>query len=227
MSKSFLSLGQQRFFSLVLVTAISTASAQADIFQWPQAGQYRSDTLASIATSTSLTPTADITSLPTTTDDNAPVDIAAQPGWRVVYFWTTACPCVTACENYSLRPLAQQYAGKVKFYAICSDSYDLKKPQSELTATIKGHHLPYPVLFDRTHATAKALGAMVTPEVFLISPDNQIAFSGMPDDSRRYLLQTGKHGYTKTYLSTALAQALADKPVAPSHTELQGCIVAW
>src|SRR3569833_210978 len=88
-----------------------------------------------------------LTTLPTTTVDNAPINIATKAGWKVVYFWSTECPCVKACEEYSLRPLAQKYAGKVKFYGVVSGSYDLKKPQAELVAAIQNRHLPYPVLF--------------------------------------------------------------------------------
>jgi hypothetical protein len=63
--------------------------------------------------------------LPVTTLDGKLVDIGAQPGWRVVYFWSAECPCVTACEDYTLRPMAELYAGRVAFYAVDAGGYDL------------------------------------------------------------------------------------------------------
>lgn len=67
----------------------------------------------------------------------------------------------------------------------------------------------------------------MTPEVFLIDPSNHIVYSGMPDDSKRYLLGTGKHGVTNTYLARALDEALSGKPISHPRSELEGCIVAW
>ena len=168
-----------------------------------------------------------IGSLPVTTLDARPVDMGGMPGWKVIYFWSAECPCVKACEHYSLVPLAEKYAGKVSFYAVDADGFDLSKPAAELSKEAEAHKLPYEVVLDRTHATTKALGAEVTPECFLLDPENRIVYSGMPDDSKRYLLSTGKRGVTDSYLAKAIAQALAGKPISTPHTELQGCIIAW
>ena len=166
-------------------------------------------------------------SLPVSTLDGAPLDIVDQPGWKVVYFWSGECPCVKACERYSLVPLAEKYAGKVSLYAVDADGFDLAKPSAELSKEAAAHKLPYEVVLDRTHATTKALGAEVTPECFLLDPENQVVYSGMPDDSKRYLLSTGKRGVTDSYLAKAIAQALAGKRISPSHTQLEGCIISW
>lgn len=159
--------------------------------------------------------------------DGAPFDIAAQPGWKVVYFWSAACPCVTACEQYSFLPLVAKYAGKVQFYAVVSGKYDLDMPGPKLRANLAAHHLPYTVLLDSDHAVVTTLNGQVTPETFLLDPQNRIVFSGMPDDTRRYLARTGHSGGTQSYLGQALKQALAGKPITKPHTENQGCIIAW
>jgi peroxiredoxin len=159
--------------------------------------------------------------------DGTAVDIAAQTGWKVIYFWSDACPCVTACEQYSFLPLAKKYEGKVQFFAVVSGQYDLKMQRTALTSHISDHHLSYSVLLDPQHTVVTALGAMVTPQTFLLDPQNRVVFSGMPDDSRRYLYKTGKHGVTESYLGQALIQAFAGKPITQPHTENQGCIIAW
>jgi hypothetical protein len=156
-----------------------------------------------------------------------PIDLLAQPGWKVIYFWSAECPCVKACEGYSLRPLAGKYAGKVSFYAVVSGAYDLGKPLGELSREIDARNLPYPVLLDKSHAVAKRLNAEVTPEVYVLDPRNRIVYSGMPDDSKRFLLDTGNRGMTQSYLAVALAQALAGKPVTTARTRPEGCSIAW
>lgn len=171
--------------------------------------------------------TGRIDALPVVDLNGASLDVAKTPGWKVVYFWSAECPCVTACENYTLKPLAAKYAGRVSFYAVDAGAYDLAKPVAELQAVANKHHLPYAVVLDNTHETVKALDAQVTPEVFLLDPHNNIVYSGMPDDSKRYLLKTGKHGVTSSYLSRALDDALAGKRISQAHTELEGCIIGW
>jgi peroxiredoxin len=159
--------------------------------------------------------------------DGKPVDISHTPGWRVVYFWSAACPCVAACERYSLVPLAKKYQGKIAFFAVASDGWDLGQPRKTLLAQIAAHHLPYLVLLDTQHAIAKALHAQVTPQTFVLDPKGRIVFRGMPDDSRRFLFSNGPVKVRHTYLSVALAEALAGKPVTNSPLKEAGCVVAW
>ena len=155
------------------------------------------------------------------------VNLNSLPGWKVIYFWTDGCPCVKACEHYSFLPLAKKYHGKVTFFAVASSRYDLNQGNEKLKVAVSAHRLPYEVLLDPKHQLAQALSAQVTPQTFLLNPAGQIVFSGMPDDSRRYLTATGKQGFTQTYLSVALAEGLAGKRITLSHTENQGCIIAW
>jgi hypothetical protein len=168
-----------------------------------------------------------VSGLTVTTLDGRKLDLAAQPGWKVIYFWGAECPCVTACEQYSLVPMAERYKGKVTFYGVVSGGYDLGLAKSELAGDIKSRHLPYPVVLDPNHATARALDARVTPQTFVLDPQNRIVFAGMPDDSRRYIKLSKPGGVKHTYLSQALAQALAGKPVTTPTTEQEGCIIAW
>lgn len=168
-----------------------------------------------------------VASLSATNLDGAPIDLAARPGWRVVYFWSGACPCVTACERYSFVPLAKKYKGKVSFFAVASCGYDLHQTRPKLRQTIAARHLPFPVLLDPSHKVAQALGAKVTPQAFLLDPEGRVVFSGMPDDSRRYLDETGKAGVSRGYLARALSQALAGKPITQPQVKDAGCIIAW
>jgi len=183
------------------------------------------ETSASPTSSAAATPSWSPLTAQTLSGGN--VDLLKQPGWRVIYFWSAECPCVRACENFSLRPLASKYAGKVRFYAVVSGAYDLNKPLSELSQDIAAHKLSFPVLLDPKHTVAKTLNAEVTPECYLLDPQNRILYSGMPDDSKRFLLETGDYGITKSFLAVAMTQALAGKKVTMPRTQNEGCSIAW
>ena len=167
--------------------------------------------------------------LAATTPGGRAIDLSAVPGWRVVYFWSASCPCVSACERYSFAPLAEEYRGRVAFFAVASDGWDLAMPRRQLLAGIAARRLPYPVLLDTTHSVALGLGARVTPQTFVLDPQGRVVFRGMPDDSRRFLTAPGPDGrrVAHTYLSVALAQALAGRPVTASPLPEAGCIVSW
>ena len=161
------------------------------------------------------------------------LDIAPLPRWRVMYFWSSVCPCVSACEHYSFIPLAMKYAGKVSFYAVATNGYDLQMPRRQLAYDIAQRHLPYPVLIDKDHSIAQYFDAKITPQTFVIDPAGHVVFDGMPDDSRRFLYQTdvpkrGKKGQVpESYLAKALAQALAGKAVTETPLKEAGCSIAW
>ena len=162
-----------------------------------------------------------------TTLDGKPLDLATQSGWRVIYFWSVTCPCVRACESFTFVPLARQYTGKVSFYAVASNGYDLDLPHDQLAHQIQTHKLPFPVLLDSKHLIAQSLNAKVTPQAFLLDPQGHVVFAGIPDDSRRYHADKGTWGVTKTYLSQAIEEALAGKPVTVPRVKDEGCIIVW
>lgn len=166
-----------------------------------------------------------ITALSVRSIDGQSFNIAAQPGWKVVYFFSTVCKCVRRCEHLSYLPLAAKYAGRVSFYAVDSNWFDIQEAPADLQAAVQSHHLPYPVLLDKNHQAMDSLGALTTPQAFLLDPNNRVVFAGMPDNSSEYILQTGKDGFTKAYLADALAQALAGKPVAVPTAKSFGCAI--
>lgn len=167
------------------------------------------------------------TTLKATTFDGQAVDLTKKPGWKVIYFWSSSCPCVSACEKYSFLPLERQYRGKVSFYAIVSGQFDLQRDSRELSAEIRSRHLPYSVLLDPAHDVVRNLNGRVTPQTFVLDPQNRVVFAGMPDDSRRYIRDGKPKGVQRTYLSEALAEALSGLPVTAPTNALEGCIIAW
>jgi peroxiredoxin len=164
----------------------------------------------------------------------APLPPAIQGStWRVIYFWSSTCPCVRACEQYSFVPLAEKYRGKIAFYAVATNGFDLSLPHKQLNNAIAAHNLPFPVLLDKDHSIAKYFDAKITPQTFVLDPAGHIVFRGMPDDSRRFLFRAaafkpGKKGQVpESYLAKALAQAMAGKPVTETPLKEAGCSIAW
>jgi peroxiredoxin len=157
--------------------------------------------------------------------DNQTVHLTSGSGWKVIYFWSAVCPCVRSCETLSLNPAAEKYKGQVTVYAVASGRFENTLDKTKLEQIIATHHLSFPVLMDPDHQVADALGAMVTPECYIIDPNNNVVFAGMPDDSRAYLDNTGKVGFTHAYLNTALAQALAGQPITQPVNKSFGCLI--
>ena len=160
------------------------------------------------------------------TTTGKPLNLALKPGWKVLYFWSSACPCVTACERSSFRPLAAKYQGQIAFYAVIAGRYDLSRPRSLLLRDIQARHLPYPVVLDPGGRLAASLGATVTPQTFLINPQGHIVFQGMPDNSRLYS-GSSKQGVSHSYLAEAVSQALAGKSVTVPVVKDLGCLIGY
>lgn len=177
--------------------------------------------------SNGLFPRTALRSLKATTVDGQAVDLTKKSGWKVIYFWSSSCPCVSACEKYSFLPLERKYCGKVSFYAVVSGQYDLQRDSQELSTEIQRRHLPYSVLLDSAHDVVRNLNGRVTPQTFVLDPHNRIVFAGMPDDSRRYIRDGKPKGVQRTYLSEALAEALSGKPVSAPTNALEACIISW
>jgi hypothetical protein len=166
-----------------------------------------------------------VNSLQVSTIDGKPTDLCAQKGWKVIYFFSSACKCVSRCERLSFIPLAMQYSGRVSFYAVDANWFDLDDHGRSIQAAVRLRGLPYPIFLDRNHKAVDSLGAVATPQTFILDPGNHIVFVGMPDDSTEYSQRTGQDGFTKAYLADALAQALSGQKIAQPTTKSFGCAI--
>jgi peroxiredoxin len=142
----------------------------------------------------------------------------------VIAFLGTECPLV---QNYAprLRSLSEEFADKgVAFLAINSNVQD---SLSEIGAHARTHNIPFPVLKDNNNVVADKLGAVRTPEVFLLDKDRVVRYWGRIDD--QYGFKTGA-GYVKPklkerYLADAIGDVLAGKDVARPQVDSVGCFI--
>ncbi|HRE21806.1 MAG TPA: redoxin domain-containing protein, partial [Rhabdaerophilum sp.] len=89
-------------------------------------------------------------------------------------------------------------------------------------AAIQAHideaKIPYPIVKDSGNKLADAVGARVTPEIYVIGKDGKLAYHGAPDD---------RAGPTETpkahYLKDALDALTTGKAVEKSTVKAWGC----
>ena len=140
-----------------------------------------------------------------------------------VFFTCNQCPYAKAFEP-RLIAIAKEYQAKgVNFYAI--DSNDEARYAEESAANMKARAVekgyPYPYLKDADSSVARAYGAKVTPDVFVVDGSGVIRYRGYVDDSAK------PEERKTTGLTDALDAVLAGKPVANASTRAFGCTIKF
>ncbi len=141
----------------------------------------------------------------------------------VVAFLGTECP---QAKLYAPRlvDLAEKFKSQgVAFIAIDSNQQD---SVTELAHYAKEHGVNFPLLKDAGNVIADQMGAVRTPEVFLLDADRVVRYWGRIDD--QYGFQDGGVAYQREQperedLSVAIEEVLAGKPVTLAAAPSQGC----
>ena len=131
----------------------------------------------------------------------------------VLAFTCNGCPVARAYED-RFKQFATDYEGKgVKFIAINSNNRteDLEKMKSH--AGEQGFNFPY--VFDETGATAQAYGARVTPHMFVLDGERNVAYVGAFDDSQ--------NDPEENYVAAAIDALLAGERPETTNTKAFGC----
>jgi peroxiredoxin len=142
----------------------------------------------------------------------------------VVAFIGVECPLA---KSYAprLRDLAAEFEKQgVTFLAVDSN---LQDSLTELGAFARINNLTFPVLKDLNNEVADRLGAVRTPEVFLLDKERVIRYWGRIDD--QYGFKTGA-GYVKPKLThrdlaEAITEVLAGKEVSKPVVKADGCFI--
>jgi peroxiredoxin len=138
----------------------------------------------------------------------------------VLVFLSTDCPISNGCLP-ELNRLAKRHHERVDVYGIVSSS-------STSRATAIAHRdeyaVEFPILFDASGALRRSLGPTHTPHAFVLNPGGDVVYAGALDD--RYAevgraLARARHDY----VSEALDDTLAGRPVARPLTKAVGCLV--
>jgi peroxiredoxin len=133
------------------------------------------------------------------------------------------CPYVIAW-NPRLRAVAEEYAPRgVRFLGIHANDATRYPADSldHIRRFVREQGWPYPNLHDESQEVARALGATVTPHVFVLDAQQRLAYRGAPDADHRDPSQNA------IWLRRALDAVLEGENVAQPETEPRGCSVKW
>ncbi len=93
---------------------------------------------------------------------------------------------------------------------------------AENLAWVKQNNLQYPVLNDASGAVGHAYNAKSTPDMFIIDKTGKLVYSGAIDNDPQ-----GDKSDKLNYVSKALDELLASKPVSVPETKSYGCSVHY
>jgi peroxiredoxin len=161
--------------------------------------------------------------LPDTEGEEHAVPLDAAPAATVLVVTCNHCPYVMAW-NPRLRAVAEEYAGRgVRFLGIHANDATRYPADSleHIRRLAREHAWPYPQLHDESQEVARALGAEVTPHVFVLDAEQRLAYRGAPDGDHQDPSQNA------AWLRAALDAVLAGRPVEQPETRARGCSVKW
>jgi peroxiredoxin len=161
--------------------------------------------------------------LPDTEGAEHRVPLADAPPATVLVVTCLHCPYVMAW-NPRLRAVAEEYAPRgVRFLGVNSNDATRYPADSldHMRRFVREHDWPFPYLHDESQDVARALGAEVTPHVFVLDGEHRLVYRGAPDADHRDPSQNA------SWLRGALDAVLAGEAVAEPETLPRGCSVKW
>ena len=139
---------------------------------------------------------------------------------QLVVIAFVGCECPLA-KLYAprLAQLADEFGPRgAAFLAIDANSQD---SLAELAAYAQTHKISFPVLKDAGNAVADQMGAVRTPEVFVLDRERTIRYWGRIDD--QYIIGRQRPAPTREDLRLALEDLLAGKAPSVAETAAIGC----
>jgi peroxiredoxin len=161
--------------------------------------------------------------LPDSEGEQHAVPLDAAPPATVLVVTCNHCPYVIAW-NPRLNAVAEEYAARgVRFLGIHANDAGRYPADSldHIRRLAREGRWPYPQLHDESQETARALGAEVTPHVFVLDAQQRLAYRGAPDADHSDPAQDG------SWLRGALDAVLAGRSVEQPETQARGCSVKW
>ncbi|HVF77923.1 MAG TPA: thioredoxin family protein [Solirubrobacteraceae bacterium] len=161
--------------------------------------------------------------LPDTAGGEHSVPADPAPPATVLVVTCNHCPYVIAW-NPRMRAVAEDYAARgVRFLTINANDatrYPADSPEA-MARFVRDQSWPIPYLHDESQEVARALGAQVTPHVFVLDADQRLRYRGAPDADHN------SPSLNAQYLRDALDAVLAGGEPTPADTRARGCSVKW
>ena len=157
--------------------------------------------------------------------------LSSYRGKYVVLEWTNAdCPYAHAqYAGGNMQSLQKRWTGKgVVWLSIISSGpgqQGYKTPAEENAYLVAQKASPTAVLLDPDGKIGHEYEAKTTPHMFVIDPSGRLIYAGAIDDHPTSDASEIKS--SKNYVSAALTEAMAGKPVAQAYTRSYGCSVKY
>ncbi|MCF6361209.1 MAG: thioredoxin family protein [Cyclobacteriaceae bacterium] len=143
----------------------------------------------------------------------------------LVMFICNHCPYVKHVQSELLKISEDYMSRDIALVAISSndaENYPEDGPELMLEEAKKWSY-PFPYLYDKTQAVAKAYKATCTPDFFLFDKSMELVYRGELDESRP---GNGKE-LNGNSLRTALDNLLAGVPIDENQKPSVGCNIKW
>ncbi len=168
----------------------------------------------------------------TATDSHGQSESLSQyHGKFVVLEWhNQGCPYTRKhYESGNMQALQKEWTGKgVVWFTVISSApgeQGYVTPSQENAYLSQVHADPTAVLMDPGGTLGRLYNAKTTPDMYVIDPSGKLIYSGAIDD-RPTTDVSDVHG-ANNYVSDALTEAMAGKPVAKPYTRAYGCSVKY
>lgn len=168
----------------------------------------------------------------TATDSNGhPQSLAQYKGKYVVLEWhNQGCPYTKKhYESGNMQKLQKLWTGKgVVWFTVISSA---PGEQGYVNATQENDYVkrmnaaPTAVLLDPNGSLGHLYGAKTTPHMFVINPQGQLIYDGAIDD--KSTSDAADIASARNYVTAALEESMAGKPVAVAASRPYGCSVKY
>jgi peroxiredoxin len=148
----------------------------------------------------------------------------------VLEWFNPGCPYVVAAHTKGSLVDAGARASKegVVWLAINSGAPGKQGHGVETNrAAARSWSMSYPILIDESGAVGKAYGATNTPHMFVVGKDGKLVYKGAIDNSPDGERGAPQGGTLVEYVSAAIADLAAGRPVRSPQTKAYGCGVKY
>jgi peroxiredoxin len=142
----------------------------------------------------------------------------------VIIFMCNHCPYVKAVLQ-RLIDLQNAFSGRgVQLIGINSNDATRYPDDSfgNMKTDAQERGISFPYLFDKTQETAKAYGAVCTPDLYVYGEERKLLYRGRIDDNWEHPEQV-----TRQDLKSVLEDILAGRPVPNEQVPSMGCSIKW
>ena len=163
--------------------------------------------------------------------DGKTYNLSSYQGKFVVLEWhNQGCPYTAKhYESGNMQKLQKEWTTKgVTWFTVISSAQGTQgyvNASDENSYLAKMKAAPTAALLDPSGQLGHMYGAKTTPHMFVINPQGKLIYDGAIDD--RPTTDESDINGAKNYVSLALSEAMAGKPVSTATTRAYGCSVKY